>query len=346
MLDFSSQLAPPVAQSSPGGLLQDVIQTLELWTGEIVSALATFIAGGTLATVIVLSIMIYGYRLWFGWTEGKIGEFTGRLFVWIFVGALSTLTAFYFPLLFQFFVNGPDEAVNVILAAVGVSVAPLEYLDAIWVEAFHAVTQIFTQAGWGNFSAYLLALMIMVSSVVFLIVTFGIILMAKIMTAVLIALTPIMLLTLPFQTTKTLFERWLGALFTYALTPIIVYMIVSLLMFSARVALTAGADGWTLTTVLPYVTVCFIGFVVLLQASAAASTIGGGIGQVGAGALLAAGVGLSAALAKTGGRFASKSYDLAGGPRPVRDRTEYQQQVRRQHNSARAAAQINNGNKA
>lgn len=307
MFDFVVQTVP----STPGGYVALITQTLEGWAGAVVAGLAGWLAAA-LPIIVTLAFVVYGIALWFGFAEARLGEFAGKILGVIFVIALTLGTALYFPLLFEFFVEGPDEVVRVVLASVSVSEQPAELLDLVWVEAFEAVTQIMSQGGWTNYTPYILALLVMVATFAFVLGVFGVVVIAKIGGSLMIAIAPLMILALPFKTSHAMFERWLGSLFTFAITPILANMVAALLMFMLRDAIFSDPNAsfiWDLNRILPYLIISTLGFVVLLQVPNMAATIGGGIGLAGTGAVLALAGSVGLRVAMAGAR-------VFGGPAP------------------------------
>jgi type IV secretion system protein VirB6 len=311
-----------VVPSTPGGLLAILTQQVQTWAETVVTALAAYLGGGALAAVIVLFFVVYGYALWFGWAEAKLGEVTGKFVVAIIVIVLSTSVGLYFPMLYEFFVDGPEQIAAVALLAVGENSLPVPALDQIWTQAFNVITQIYTQAGW-DISAHVLAIIMMIVTVLFVLVVFGLVLVSKVLVAVLLGITPIIILALPFQTTRSIFERWLGALVTYSITIVLAYLVASLFVQVTLDSLTYVQPGsWDLQAILPYVMSCIIAFFVLLQVPSVASNIGGGIGPSGGTAVAALAAGVATWASRQGSRIARSTYDRVGGPTPLKNRDE------------------------
>jgi len=106
--------------------------------------------------------------------------------------------------------------------------------------------------------------------------------LAKIAVAVLLAVGPIFILMLIFMQTKSLFEGWLRTLLNYALIPIFVYGILSLLLTLlvqplAELESNASVTSQVMTYVAPFMLISIVSILLLSQVMNLSSGISGGL---------------------------------------------------------------------
>lgn len=143
--------------------------------------------------------------------------------------------------------------------------------------------------------------------------------LSKIAVALMLAVAPFFILMLIFAQTKTLFEGWLRTTLNYALIPIFVYGLLSLLLVLANKALAnmglnVTATSEIMTYAAPFLLVCVISVGLLMQVMNLASGIAGGLSlqTMGLGKMAAKGIGAGAGLAGGVGRIhADKAFDKA-----------------------------------
>lgn len=143
--------------------------------------------------------------------------------------------------------------------------------------------------------------------------------LSKIAVALMLAVAPFFILMLIFAQTKTLFEGWLRTTLNYALIPIFVYGLLSLLLVLVNKSLvkmeaSVTATSEIMTYAAPFLLVCVISVGLLMQVMNLASGIAGGLSlqTMGLGKMAAKGIGAGAGLAGGVGRIhADKALDKA-----------------------------------
>ncbi len=137
-------------------------------------------------------------------------------------------------------------------------------------------------AGWGNFGLYFYASIIWLGSIAFTGYAAMLIILAKIAVALLLAAGPIFILLLIFTNTRGLFEGWLRTLLNYAIIPIFVYALLSLLLTLTESPLKAmedniGADGPVITYIAPFLFISWVSVMLLAQIMNISASITGGL---------------------------------------------------------------------
>jgi type IV secretion system protein VirB6 len=144
-----------------------------------------------------------------------------------------------------------------------------------------AAKTISASGGWGAaFSLGLLAIIDIVAVVIFVAVAITLVMIGKVALFVLLGLAPLFIAMALFDFSSTLFTGWLRTCVQYAIVPVIVYGILSFLLtiMNAAIANVAGITDMSsgLTLLGPFLILCVVGVVILLQALPIAASIAGG----------------------------------------------------------------------
>jgi type IV secretion system protein VirB6 len=182
-----------------------------------------------LTSLMVILVALVGYQLLLGRGQLRVGDVALTAVKLGAVLALTTQWSTYQALVYDFLFNGPEQLANVITARVRPDggALPAEVFPALQV-AFDALTghaaiyarqappgssPLLGGAGFG-------ALGLTVSASILLLSSLGVMLAAKIVTGVLLAVGPVFIAMLLFDTTRGLFEGWLRAALAFAFAPL------------------------------------------------------------------------------------------------------------------------------
>nr|MBA3810765.1 type IV secretion system protein [Caulobacteraceae bacterium] len=190
-----------------------------------------------LTSLLTIYVAILGYRLLLGRTQLRIGELALTA---VKIGAILALTtgwATYQTVVYNFLFRGPAELAGAML----VGVQPqgslfrgdvFDGLQAVF-DALNAFATAFTQhtasqpalpgapAVGNGFGAQGLT----VAAMTLLLSTLGVLLAIKMVLGLLLAVGPIFIALMLFQTTRGLFEGWLRASLAFALAPLAITVI-------------------------------------------------------------------------------------------------------------------------
>ncbi|MDH4386796.1 MAG: type IV secretion system protein [Caulobacter sp.] len=184
-----------------------------------------------LTILLTLYIGVLGFRLMIGRAPLRIDDLTMTVLKIGAVLALATSWPTYQQLVFDTLFRGPEQLGAGMLGAIQpgesrLGGAPLEGLQtaydemqasAAYLTQKTAATQVSPFQGGAGFGAFALNL----SSFMVLMTTLGVILTAKIVLGLLLALGPIFVAFLLFDVTRGLFEGWLRAAIAFALAPML-----------------------------------------------------------------------------------------------------------------------------
>ena len=142
----------------------------------------------------------------------------------------------------------------------------------------------------GNFGMYLIGLAVLIAGGALALVVAFLILLSKIMTAVLLAIGPLFIISLLFNTTQRWFESWLGMVVNYGLI-LVIGAAIGQLMISLGdhyIDGMSGGDGRTLANLADAAMLCIVYALCILvvkQVPSVASALGGGVALATQGAI-------------------------------------------------------------
>ena len=212
----------------------DFFQTFWTWlNGELASyigentARVASILQPAVVTLGTVYVMIWGYLQ----LTGRIEEpfFTGvkRIVTLAVILGVALHLWLYNTLLVDTFYNAPTEFAA---AVVGAS-DPVQTIDAIWNAGGAVADQLFRDGGYWSHLGYTLAGLVVWLIVGLLCVyTMFLLALSSVALAVLLALGPLFVAFLLFDTTRRFFEAWLAQLANYALITILTVMVAALML--------------------------------------------------------------------------------------------------------------------
>lgn len=298
----------------------------------------SWLGTGLFRTIVAVFVVVFGYRVLMGYSQAPIQEST-RKFLLLVVIAVCVMYPYFviMGVLYPFFGQEPFNLAAMLPNAPtswggwGGTIsgsAIYSRLDDILESAFVTAGGMMTDGdGWVMPTIH--GLIIMVSTILAVGYAAFLIIMAKFAIALLVGLSPIFLICLLFDTTKGLFERWLGLLFNYALVPIFTLAILSFgtqWMTRQLNNLTAGGPDPAMSDVAAYALAAVILFLLLLQVMQICASIGGGLALSTMGVAGAAFNGARGQIARVGA-FANQQRAKREGARRERSTTDRQAQT-------------------
>jgi len=186
------------------------------------------LAGG-LTTLLTLYVAIIGYRLLFGQSQLRVGEFAITALKLGAVVALATQWDTYQAIVYRFLFEGPQQLAGMMLSAVqpddsafrgnvfdGLQRAFDDLSGAASGFASNATPQASPLLGGSGFGALLLTS----TATTLLLSSLGVLLASKIVLSLLLGVGPIFIALFLFDSTRGLFEGWLRAAIAFAFAPL------------------------------------------------------------------------------------------------------------------------------
>ncbi len=241
-------LCPTPAPDDPlvRGLIATVdcnVQTLvRSGYGALFEPSAPFAAA--LTTLMTIFVAVFGFQLLLGRAQLRVGDLAMTLVKLGIVLALTTQWATYQALVFRFLFEGPSQLASVMLGAVRSGQAdanPLAVFDALQA-AFDSLTTLserYAKQAPATASPFLGgagsgAVALTASGGLLLLSSLGVLLASKIVLGVLLAVGPVFIALLLFDTTRGLFVGWARAAIAFAFAPLAATLLlgVALLMLA------------------------------------------------------------------------------------------------------------------
>ncbi len=242
-------------------------------TARIAGALEPAIV--TLATIYV---MAWGYLQLTGRIDEPVTAGLKRIIVLAVVLGASLHLWLYNTVIVDTFYNAPAE----LAAAISGAPNPVATVDAIWQSGGQVAGYLWNRGGvfGGDFGFYLAGVLVWLLMGLLCVYTMFLIALSSIALAILLALGPLFIVMLLFESTRRYFEAWVAQLAAYALITVLTVLVGTLLLqlVSSYAAQTA-ARGAAIVTVdaLNMVLVAMVVFLLMRQVMPIAAGLAGGV---------------------------------------------------------------------
>ncbi len=229
----------------------------------------------TLATVYV---MVWGYLQLTGRVEEPLTAGLKRLVTLAVVLGAALHLWLYNSLIVDTFYRAPAQLAAVVVGTTD----PVTTLDVIWSRGGAVAGFLWNNGGMfsGDFGYYVAGAVVWVLIGLLCVYTMFLVALSSVALAVLLALGPLFISLLLFDTTRRFFEAWLAQLANYALITILTVLVAALLLQVVEsYAQQTAARGAAIVTVdaLDMVLVAVLVFLLLRQVMPIASALAGGI---------------------------------------------------------------------
>jgi type IV secretion system protein VirB6 len=229
----------------------------------------------TLATVYV---MVWGFLQLTGRIEEPFAAGLRRLLTLAVVLGVALHLWLYNSLLVDTFYSAPSQLAAAIVGAGD----PVATIDAIWERGGAVADYLWNNGGVfsGDFGYYVAGAAVWTLMGLLCTYTMFLIALSGIALAVLLALGPLFIALLLFETTRRFFEAWLAQLANYALVTVLTVLVAALLLqLVESYAVQTAARGAAIVTVdaLNMVLVAVLVFLLMRQVMPIAAALAGGI---------------------------------------------------------------------
>jgi type IV secretion system protein VirB6 len=250
---------------------------LSTYIGDNTARLATILepAVVTLATIYV---MVWGYMHLTGKIEEPVVTGLKRIVVVAVILGVALRLWLYNSLIVDTFYNAPAQ----VTAALVGSGDPVGTIDAIWQSGGTVAGNLWAKGGLltGDFGFYLAGAIVWILIGALCIYAMFLIALSNIAMAILLALGPLFIALLFFETTKRFFSAWIGQLANYALITVLTVMVGALLLQVVKsYAAQTAARGTAIVTVdaLNMVLIAMLVFLMMRQVMPIASALASGV---------------------------------------------------------------------
>ena len=298
--------------------------------------LAQYIAGNTAAIARILEpaivtlgifyVVIWGYLQLMGKIEEPFTEGVKRLLTLGLILGLSLNLWLYNDVIVDTFFNAPTSLAGGIIAArnPGPAFDPVGVADQIMFDGDDAASLLMQKGEiFGrDIIFYFAAVAVYIVIGLIAVYTMFLLALSKIALSVLIAMGPIFMALLFFESTKRFFEAWIAQLSNYAFLTILTVLVAALMLHVVTVAAEAAAANGGNITIADALKVCVaaaLTFLIMKQVPSMAQGLASGIALSGFGAV---GSVLRAGLGLTGGA-GRRVKDFSRGALIDRDRSHW-----------------------
>jgi Type IV secretory pathway, VirB6 components len=274
------------------GVISNFLSTIDSGTQNFVQS--TYgVLGGEIRTILnsllTLYIILWGYQVGLGKSRFDGSDIFMRFArVAVIVGLVINWEWFSFYV-YEFATNFPEKLGNVILSGIKDNTAHDNHaivtgLNKVYNKAVELVDITYTGSYFDILGA-LLAVFVLACAFVFLAIAAGLIIAAKILMAITLALAPLFITCGLFGFTTRYMDGWINVVVTYMVALVLVYAflgfyisILETVINFAKPSEGSGDSGLTikLQQITPFMLVSFVGIYVLSQIQALARTIAGG----------------------------------------------------------------------
>jgi type IV secretion system protein VirB6 len=250
---------------------------LETYIGGHTALLAAALEPAVVALATIY-VMIWGYLQLTGQLQEPVMAGLRRIIVLSVVLGGALHLWLYDDVIVDTFYHAPAA----VSAAMVGAADPIATVDAIWTSGGQVADELWNRGGVlsGDFGFYLAGVVVWLLIGLLCVYTMFLIALSSIASAILLALGPLFIVMLLFDTTRRYFEGWLAQLATYAFINILTVLVGSLLLqlVSSYAAQTA-ARGAAIVTVdaLDMVLAAMIVFLLLRQIMPIAAGLAGGV---------------------------------------------------------------------
>ena len=234
---------------------------------------------------VTVFIILWGLALWRGLISEPLSDGVLRVLRVVLIGAIALNVGIYGAKIASFLYNTPGQLAQVL---VGGPVTPATVMDASLAKgneianAFISLMSMDVTAVGASFAALLTAMLVWVFTALVVLYGAALIILSKVVLGIVIALGPIFIAMLLFDSTKRFFESWLGQALNYLFVFALVAATINIMFALWQPQLTSAFvnNGAGFPALLPMIIGGGAAFIILMQVPALASSLAGGV-QIG-----------------------------------------------------------------
>lgn len=269
------------------GMFAVVDQALDQYVINTATDLIAYISP-IFTSMLIVWIAIWGYLMMFGKVTEPLQEGVFRILRIGFIMTLGLTVGTYMDVVVDVLAHGPESIAAVVTGSNG---GAATILDNLFSRVLDVADQAWDKAGVmsGDFGMYLVASLIMVFGGGVTIVVAFLLLASKVATTVLLAIGPLFIIGLLFNTTQRFFESWLGMVMNFGMLLIlgsaIGRMVIDVSEAFMNIVESSTSSMANMTTCAYLIAFFALGILILKQVPAIASALGGGVALATQGAL-------------------------------------------------------------
>lgn len=288
--------------------ISDTLNTVDSIIGTfVINAYTHFVEANAdvITLVFTVYVMFLGYQFLNHHQQANLNTIMRHVIVMACVYGMIMNWQLYQLFVYNIFTNEPGHIAQILISSTGQYQAAGNIagaLDTIYSAVINASMGFFSQIGFSSSGIAFIFYGCFVFAIGSALCVFALLLFiyAKMMMAVALALGPIFILFILWESTKGMFTAWLNKLITLALIPIVTSAILALMLSVINVTLpkmTMPPEDLQLYGIAPFLGLSLATTLILAQVFSICSTLGGGLTLA---SLSAGGAIAKAALQKSG----------------------------------------------
>ncbi len=232
--------------------------------------------------MLTLYVILWGFAMYRGLIQEPVLDATFRLLKVAIIVRLSISLESYVGLISDNLFALPEYLTGLVGNG-GTTADSKTTLDKVFSDAMQASAAAYQKADiFENPGAFIVSAMIWISALVSVGYAAFLIVLSKVMMGVLLALGPIFIICLMFESTKKFFEAWLGLAINYALVSALCIAVIKFMfgMFAEAASgalLASKTNNFGLASIASLLLMSIISFLCLMQVQNVASSLAGGI---------------------------------------------------------------------
>ncbi len=287
-------------------IFQYIFDTLETpllgAVNSIVTGLVSY-AAAPVQAALVLYVALTGIMILRGNSSEAMDGILGRVIKLCLVSWFATNGSVYTTWVQDFFLTAlPNDLTNAVSnSTLGHGSVAANSFDNLNIKAFNAGLAVGKLLHWWDVAEWIVVIVFWVLSVTSVVIAFSIWLLSHVILALFIAIGPLMIGLVLFPVTRSIFERWIGAMISCVVLQLLVVILVAFMLVIetqavGTIATYTGNNAFAQIQALMAAVVFFIlTGIIALQLPAMATSLAGGLQMHGAG------IGRKAAELATGG---------------------------------------------
>lgn len=266
--------------------ITDTLQLVDMTINAFVNKAFVNLGGyvnGLIITVATLYIMNFGSQVLYHKVTLELMTVVRTLSFLIVIMTLTTHWPMYHLFIYNIFTNEPVHLGQYLLGGADNSVS---VVNQLWTQGCLAGGKLFASGGLNNLSYYVYGMAILVVTFMNAFYALCLFVMAKMAVAVLLAIGPVFLLFLLWDSTREMASGWFKALLNYALIPVIttsILLLTNQLTLTTLPGLTASVSDPKLQGIMPFFALSLMSGFLLRQVMSLAAGLSGSISLDGIG---------------------------------------------------------------
>ncbi|SCX35828.1 type IV secretion system protein [Agrobacterium rosae] len=266
-----------------GYIVSQVETPLVSAVATVTNAFLTFVAA-PLKVALVLYIALTGVLIIRGETSEAGAPLLGRILkmaivVWVITGA-----GVYQQYVYDFFFTAlPTGLANALTSSGAAGAVSADSFDKVWIKAWRAGLEVWRTLSWRDIAEKFVICIFWLAAIISTVFCFAIWLISRVLLALYIAIGPLLIGLVLFPATRSIFERWIGALISCVIlqitTIVLLYIILEVeAQVVGQVAAMGSVDAMAMIQVLLAGVIFFaVAAFVAFQLPGVASSLAGGL---------------------------------------------------------------------